>query len=117
MESKGRTSLGVSPKIVPNNGGERLKPPPSCINTDKKVIKLGGTAKASSGDLDFVIIKRKNSENHEVEASTKKQKLLDEKRETDPPKLPEITNDHESISAVSMCSASLIICLEMVISM
>lgn len=97
-ESKGKTSLGLPPKNFSNNVGERLKPPPSCINTEKKVIKLGGTApKTSGGDLDFVIIKRKNSECNETETSTKKQKLSDEKRKSEASEA--IKNDHENNTA------------------
>ncbi|XP_050686760.1 uncharacterized protein LOC126980675 [Eriocheir sinensis] len=99
-ESKSKTSLGLSTKLVANNGGERLKPPPSCINTEKKVIKLGATAKASAGDLDFVIIKRKNCENNDEETSTKKQKLFDDERKIEPEKNSEKheIDDHESIT-------------------
>lgn len=102
----------MSPKTVPNNGGERLKPPP-CINTDKKVIKLGGTAQASSGGLDFVINKRKNSERDQEEASTKKQKMIDEKRKVEPENNSEKHKiaDHKSITAdaVSICNSTLVI--------
>ncbi|XP_047478630.1 uncharacterized protein LOC125031746 [Penaeus chinensis] len=41
---------------------ERLKPPPSCINTERKTIKLGGSNKTSASNMDFIVVKRRSSE-------------------------------------------------------
>lgn len=41
---------------------ERLKPPPSCINTERKTIKLGGFNKTSASNMDFIVVKRRSSE-------------------------------------------------------
>lgn len=70
--------------MVVNDGGERLKPPPSCINTERKTIKLGNAAKTSSADLNFLIIKKNSSEDSEIKENNKKHKLLEEKRKMTP---------------------------------
>lgn len=67
MESTGRSPV-LSSSVGPDNtpGGERLKPPPSCINTTRKTIKLGGSAKAKSTGLDFIIKKRSSDEDKPI---------------------------------------------------
>ncbi|KAG7162755.1 putative Developmental protein-like, partial [Homarus americanus] len=78
MESKGRSSLLSSTNTIEGDSaaaGERLKPPPSCINPERKVIKLSGTAKTSGSSLDFIVIKRRNSEESEPSPDSKVQRL------------------------------------------
>lgn len=67
VESTGRATV-LSSSVEPDNtpGGERLKPPPSCINTTRKTIKLGGSTKAKSSGLDFVIKKRSSDEDKPI---------------------------------------------------
>ncbi|XP_045113082.1 uncharacterized protein LOC123505615 isoform X2 [Portunus trituberculatus] len=103
VESKGNIFPSLSTKSTVNNDGERLKPPPSCINTERKIIKLGSVSKTSSTGLDFLIIKKDDSEVSEDKESNKKQKLLKEKRKMqceEETKMKKMKVDHEENEAV-----------------
>ena len=103
VESKGKIFPNLSTKTTVNNNGERLKPPPSCINTERKIIKLGSVSKSSSTGLDFLIGKKDDSEVSEEKESNKKQKLLKEKRKTqceEETKMKKIKVNHEENEAV-----------------
>ncbi|KAK8376206.1 hypothetical protein O3P69_008718 [Scylla paramamosain] len=104
LESKGKIFPNLSTKTTVNNEGERLKPPPSCINTERKIIKLGSVTKTSSSTgLDFLIIKKDDSDVTEDKESNKKQKMLKEKRKTqceEETRTKKIKVDHEENETV-----------------
>ncbi|XP_069170210.1 uncharacterized protein [Procambarus clarkii] len=82
MESKDRSSLISSTNVVLGDSAarERLKPPPSTINSDRKKIKLAATANTSGTTLDFIVIKRRSSEDSELSSSNKLQRLPQEEK-------------------------------------
>ena len=112
VESRGKVSLDLSTKKIVNNGGERLKPPPSCINTGRKTIKLNNAANTSA-DLNFHVIKKNGSES-EIKESSHKQELLQEKRKsmneptTGTKKLKVYDNKNQVAHLVSIHSFTLI---------
>ncbi|XP_042881796.1 uncharacterized protein LOC122259239 isoform X2 [Penaeus japonicus] len=54
---------------------ERLKPPPSCINKERKTIKLGGSNKTSASNMDFIVVKRRSSEDSDQSPENKVRKV------------------------------------------
>ncbi|XP_071531091.1 uncharacterized protein [Panulirus ornatus] len=77
VESKDRPLVSTDAALSSSAGKERLKPPPSCINSERKKIKLRGSAK-TSGDLDFIVIKRRSSEESESSPENKVKRLSQE---------------------------------------
>lgn len=79
MESKTSSLLSSTNVVLGDSAArERLKPPPSCINSDRKKITLGTATKSSCSDLDSIVIKRRSSENSELSPSNKVQRLSEE---------------------------------------
>lgn len=82
VESKDRLlSVSTNAALSSSDDKERLKPPPSCINAERKKIKLGSSTK-TSGDLDFIVIKRRSSEESESAPDNKVKRLSQEEADT-----------------------------------
>ena len=75
------SGLVTSFEHLKGSSGDRLKPPPSCVNYDKKTVKLGSTVSASpklTSKLDKLSLsKNKSSSDPNSDSPEKKVKLND----------------------------------------